>query len=493
MNLTLEVISANGSRLGAGRRKVFGAEGGRIGRGNDCDWILPSPARYVSRHHASIQFRYGQFYVTPEGENSVAVNNPNAVLAFGESRQLKQGERIYIDEYEILASLSNESYASPIVGDPFAEVLGADVPGPLIEGPDPQSVDPLAGLPGGDEKPIAPMFIDLPQGSLLDEPFVPPPRIAAESPPAPPRYVPTRSATHSGSQPKLVIPSDPNAWNQPDFDNGLSQTAAYAPTPIVPPRSAPPLPPPAPVRDPAPKVGRLPVPPPAAIAPPAPVARPAPPRAPPKPQPGPAAVAPASAAGAFDIEAMLRAAGVDPATVAPETAATLGEILMIVVQGTIDALRAREEVKSQFRLAVTRVKAAQNNPLTFALDAKDAMQSLLTRQNAAFLPPVEAFQRAFDDIRTHQMAMLAGMRAGFEQLLERFDPEQLQENFDRQAKRSAVLGMGKPKYWELYADYYAALRGDRDDAFRRLFGEEFAQAYEKQVELIRHTRGTKSQ
>jgi type VI secretion system protein ImpI len=188
---------------------------------------------------------------------------------------------------------------------------------------------------------------------------------------------------------------------------------------------------------------------------------------------------------------MLRAAGVDPQNVSPETAATLGQVLFTVVQGTIDALRARDEVKSQFRLAVTRVREKNNNPLTFSVDAEDAINKLLNRQSAGFLPPLEAFQRAFDDIRAHQMAMLAGMRAGFENLMERFNPEQLQSDFDKQAKRGGVLAVGKPKYWELYGDYFAGLRGDRDDAFRRLFGEEFALAYEKQVDLIKRSRGKK--
>jgi type VI secretion system FHA domain protein len=189
------------------------------------------------------------------------------------------------------------------------------------------------------------------------------------------------------------------------------------------------------------------------------------------------------------MEGMLRAAGVDPANVSPETATMLGQIFMVVVQGTLDALRARDEVKSTFRLAVTRVRSADNNPLTFAVDAADAMNALLSRRNAAFLPPLEAFQRAFDDIRNHQMAMLAGMRAGFEHLMSRFDPEQLQESFDKQAKHRGLLSsMSKPKYWDQYAAYFGELKGDRDDAFRRLFGEEFALAYEKQVDLIKRSR-----
>jgi type VI secretion system FHA domain protein len=226
-----------------------------------------------------------------------------------------------------------------------------------------------------------------------------------------------------------------------------------------------------------------------------PPSRPAP-IAPPRPVAGPRAaqtVPPAMPpAAGLDLNSMLRAAGVDPQGVSPEVAATLGQILKLVVQGTIDVLRAREEVKTQFRLAVTRVQASDNNPLTFAVDADDAINSLLNRHNAAFLPPLEAFQRAFDDIRAHQVAMLAGMRAGFENLMARFDPQQLQEQFDKQAKRGGLLGVrGTPKYWEFYADFFAGLRGDREDAFRRLFGEEFSLAYEKQIELLKRSRGSK--
>ena len=69
--------------------------------------------------------------------------------------------------------------------------------------------------------------------------------------------------------------------------------------------------------------------------------------------------------------------------------------------------------------------------------------------------------------------------------MNRLDPEQLQENFDKQAKHGGLLSaVGKPKYWDQYKDYFAGLQGDREDAFRRLFGEEFALAYEKQVDRL---------
>ena len=190
------------------------------------------------------------------------------------------------------------------------------------------------------------------------------------------------------------------------------------------------------------------------------------------------------------MDALLRSAGVDPATVPPETAASLGYILRTVVQGVIEVLHARAEIKSQFRLPVTRVKQVENNPLKFAVNAEDALGSLLGRRNPAYLSPIDAFEDAFNDIRFHQLAMLAGMRAGFESVMGRFDPQRLQEDFDKQVKRGGLLSAvaGKSRYWELYVEMFQQFASDPDTAFRRLFGEEFATAYEKQLDGLKRSQ-----
>jgi type VI secretion system FHA domain protein len=225
------------------------------------------------------------------------------------------------------------------------------------------------------------------------------------------------------------------------------------------------------------------------VPPPAPVS--APPPAPIRTsQPIPASV-PAAGAG-FDVDSFLRGAGLDPRAVPPETAALLGQILRLVVQGTIDVLRARTEIKTEFRLPVTRLKVSENNPLKFSVNADDAMASLLSRRNTAYLQPLEAFQDAFEDIRNHQLAMLAGMRAGFDSVLERLDAAALQEQFEKQIKRGGLLSMSsKSRYWDLFEEYCRELGSDRETSFRRLFGEEFAAAYESQLDKLKRNRDRK--
>ena len=80
---------------------------------------------------------------------------------------------------------------------------------------------------------------------------------------------------------------------------------------------------------------------------------------------------------------------------------------------------------------------------------------------------------------------MARPRAAFEGLLERFDPRNLQKEFDRDLRRSALLqSFNKGKYWDLLTGLYEEINKDIDANFSRLFGDEFARAYEEQMERL---------
>ena len=164
----------------------------------------------------------------------------------------------------------------------------------------------------------------------------------------------------------------------------------------------------------------------------------------------------------------------------------LDRIFAIVVDGVMDVLRARAEIKNTFRLPVTVIQRSENNPLKFAATAEDALQKLLAPPSAAFLSGVPAFEDAFDDIRCHQMAMLAGMRAAFDAMLFHFSPDRLEQEADAGGKRLSFGSKGR--YWERYRDNFEQLRSDPDECFRRLFGDEFARAYEAQLARLKSAR-----
>ncbi|NUO71884.1 MAG: type VI secretion system-associated FHA domain protein TagH, partial [Frateuria sp.] len=196
----------------------------------------------------------------------------------------------------------------------------------------------------------------------------------------------------------------------------------------------------------------------------------------PAPPPAPAIAAPAAAPFAAPAAVPVPAAGLP---------SELDAIFRIVVDGVMDVLRARAEIKNTFRLPVTLIQRSENNPLKFAPTADEALQKLLSPANGAFLSGTDAFQDAFDDIRCHQMAMLAGVRAGFEAVLAHFNPDRLEQEVDG-GKRSAFSG--KSRYWERYRENFEGLAKDPDECFRRLFGDEFARAYEEQLARLKSAR-----
>ncbi len=141
---------------------------------------------------------------------------------------------------------------------------------------------------------------------------------------------------------------------------------------------------------------------------------------------------PQSAPG--ELSQVLAGAGLPPDLVTPELARDFGQIIRTVVEGVMEVLRARQELKDQFRMEMTHFRTQRNNPLKFSANLEDALHNLLVKKNAAFLGPVDAFEDAFDDVLNHQVAMLEGMRAAVDFLLKSLSPEVLQEEFDKQAK-----------------------------------------------------------
>jgi len=188
----------------------------------------------------------------------------------------------------------------------------------------------------------------------------------------------------------------------------------------------------------------------------------------------------------LDFAQLLAGAGIDSAEVTPEVAHQFGQILHVVVAGVMDLLRASAHIKDEFRMRMTNLKATRNNPLKFSANVEDALHNLLAKRNAAFLGPVEAFEDALQDMRNHQVAMLDGIRVAYQAMLAEFEPTRLQKVFDRQLKSgSIVIGPAKLKYWELYCDRLGDMTKDADSSFRRLFGDEFAKAYEEQLARLK--------
>jgi len=105
--LRLRIVSDQRRSLAERSSATFSVEGGTIGRSADNDWVLPDPSRYVSAHHARVQFREGHFYLQDVSTNGVYVNDDMEPLAKRGSSgyRLSDGDVLRMGDYHIVAAL----------------------------------------------------------------------------------------------------------------------------------------------------------------------------------------------------------------------------------------------------------------------------------------------------------------------------------------------------------------------------------------------------
>ncbi|GLS26049.1 type VI secretion system-associated FHA domain protein TagH [Marinibactrum halimedae] len=163
----------------------------------------------------------------------------------------------------------------------------------------------------------------------------------------------------------------------------------------------------------------------------------------------------------------------------------VSEMISETVVRLIDLLRARSAIKNELRVQRTMIKTTDNNPLKFSVLPKDAMNAMFGEQSQSFMSPPQAIKDSFDDLSDHQVAVLSGMRAAYDTMLEQFSPENLERRFNN---KGSLISNKSAKNWDSFSAYYKELVADREKTYYRLFGDTFADAYEKQLSDIKATR-----
>lgn len=105
MPLTLKIVSKQKHILGADSVRVFSVHGGTIGRASDNDWVLPDPDRYISGHHAGIDYRDGAYYLRDTSTNGVYVNKSEQPVGRGTPIRLHDGDELRMGDYLFRASI----------------------------------------------------------------------------------------------------------------------------------------------------------------------------------------------------------------------------------------------------------------------------------------------------------------------------------------------------------------------------------------------------
>ena len=119
------------------------------------------------------------------------------------------------------------------------------------------------------------------------------------------------------------------------------------------------------------------------------------------------------------------------------------------------------------------------------LRPEEVMTLLLIRQKDAYMAPVQAVRESFNDIKAHQLAVMAGIQSALNRLLERFDPHNLETRLQQTVFDSILPASRKAKYWDLFTTEYRTIAREAEDDFNQLFGDEFARAYEERLRASR--------
>jgi type VI secretion system protein len=436
-----------------------------IGRSPDNDFILEDPERYCSRYHARCYLLSGNYYIEDSSSSGTLVNETQR-LERGLRHQLQDGDTLIIGENQLRVSLMAEPGNSPTIATAKAAPTSAfsiddffqpqQSPGNIeaaIAGSEPAGrifattsapqiptcqVNDFFHTTGLSEPDAVPEF-DFSDLADLHDDSLPPLSLS--------KPLSTEDAMSTlPAQPELSAPQEPSADQEPLANQGplvrpLATGDAQS-TPSAETASEPAL--------------------------------------------QPASAADSALIDSQAVRAFLRGLDLDPEDLIGldkvEIMQSAGQMLNTLTGGLIDILRARTEVKKEFSMDVTRIQASRNNPLKFCTSTEQALLKLLTK-DPAYLDAVESVDEGVADAKAHQIAIMAGMQAALEALLQRFDPAMLEQQLD-----GRFLLSKKARYWELYTRAFQQLVGEAEENFQALFAEAFASTYQHQINQVQNSR-----
>ena len=475
MSLSLKISKKVGGRADMIASRSWPQNRITVGRGEECTLVLEDPKKHVSRVHIELEEKNEDTF------QLTVVSKVNPVFVSGKRHppgsklDLHAGDRVELGEYEL--ELLPPPAQTPKSASPVPDVEETTRPdNPMLQPV--RSKPPVAPAPPRPEKTV-------------------PVEAVKAAPPPPPKPAPDavfEEATFVGQKMPPIEPGFLDGEKLPPIEAGFFDEPDAAEAPAAP-APAQPAAPEAGVLDEATYVrgsnaapvnlfdeatyvgGR----PPGGGAPAASAAA----------APGGAATGAAGMRAAA--KAFLEGAGLADKEI-PDAEIEVflkqsGKIMRAAVEGAMALLAARATAKKELRAEDrTMVASKDNNPLKLMSDPQEALAFLLDTRDrtGGFLDPVQAVGDAFDDLRAHEVALFAAMRAALLGAIQRFDPKTLEAELEKSA---GGLGLNrKAKLWELFAGYQQKLAHDAEDDFNKVFGHEFMGTYMDQVKRLRGSR-----
>ncbi len=498
MQITLTVEKCSDPAL-EGSQVTFDEHGGTLGRSSDNDWVLPDPKFYTSGRHARIMCEGDDFVIEDLSTNGTFHNDPDRLIGKQRSAGLGDGDLLYIGEFQIRVRIEQarpgatindgadlSELDSLLVDTERGQVPDSDTErdefDDLLEGRQPGTTGQESVGQDDDTGPQfdADHFGDDDGGLDLDDESEE--ETGSRSDSAEFQQSPEReffAAPDAGRESDDEIPDEWDALLTGFFEPpaaASSQASADKPSESrtdhseksASQQSAPATPPPERSAKPPPR---------------------------PKPQPA----ASGSVGRGVVMLRILQELGIEDAAddIDPEDfAEQLGQVVHMVGEGLMQLLASRAEIKNEFRIDQTRISSTRNNPLKFSPTTEEAMRRVFVERDVpGFISGAESFEQALNDLRAHQMAILAAVQGAIESVIRQFNPEQLESKLKKISPISASAPLiREAKCWNLFTSHYEEISANLRDDAKKIFVREFAEAYERSSsEIERQIAGRRSQ
>jgi type VI secretion system protein len=446
MTLRLRIVSDHRRLLGDRSSIVITADGGNIGRSADNDWVLPDPLRYVSAHHARVDYRDGHFFLEDLSTNGVFVNDDEQPLAKAHptGHKLTTGDIIRMGDYHIVASVDAETEQPPSMAETGAEQVPTSIHGLRTLGRAAAQTDIGAMLNLDDllvpDASPNPTFhpVNAYGQAIAHMPTLPaPPRATGGAFPAVSTSGAAAAAAHPPAVTLATVPAPtsvaPNPASSSDDEAMARRIARLAK---------------ATSRD--PKTG---------------------------------ASAPALYDAYSGLQAFCRGAGVEVERLPPDAQTRLlhlaGQLFREALVGLKDLDRSRNDTRNRFRVELP-TEPDDPRPSLAHSTVEDLVIELFSQHESRRLDAVGWLREAIAEGKTHEGAAAKANRAAFIEFLDRLDPAELEARFERAARRGKARSADKAQYWDLFTTFYRNLIEMPADHLPHTFVEAFAAAYKEE-------------
>jgi FHA domain-containing protein len=168
----------------------------------------------------------------------------------------------------------------------------------------------------------------------------------------------------------------------------------------------------------------------------------------------------------------------------------LGLLMRAFTDGTIELLSSRALLKREVHAEITMIVEEENNPFKILPNGRAVLMQMFGARMPGFLSPEAAVHDALGDLQSHQLGMVAGMRAALLTLLRRFDPAVL----DRTTPNDGSFGEKRlphgraARLWRQLQQLHAETTAAVNDDFQTVFGRAFQKAYDREMERLKEAR-----